>query len=294
MKETRPTPRYSGIIDYLCNGFTPDRWPIWKDVLPNTRVKMRQNEGDTLLEPEQMVARMDELGVATVLLVTTDIGAHGRLNPADFEHVANQWDEAERLVARWPGRFASLAVVNPSLGMAGLRQMRERLALPWVVGMYIHTHSWDRRFDHADYYPYYALCSEFDVPIGMQAGYSGGLWPSECGHAISIDRPALYFPETRFILSHTGWPWVDETIAMALKFPNVYLGTASYPPRHWGQSLRDFIRGPGRKKTLFGTNFPTSGYHHTIGQLPELQLPPDIESLLLRGNALSVFKRLVP
>ena len=81
---------------------------------------------------------------------------------------------------------------------------------------------------------------------------------------------------------------------MALKFPNVYLGTASYPPRHWGQSLRDFIRGPGRKKTLFGTNFPTSGYHHTIGQLPELQLSSDIESLLLRGNALSVFKRLAP
>ncbi len=281
-----------GVIDYLCNGFTPDRWHIWEGVLPNTRVKMRQAPGDTLMAPEEMVAMMDELGIATVLLVTTDIGAHGKLDPSDFEHVANHWDETEQLVGKYPGRFAALAVINPSRGMAGVRETRARLAEPWVAGLYLHTHSWDRRFDHADYYPYYALCSELAVPIGMQAGYSGGLMASECGHAITIDRPALYFPDTQFILSHTGWPWVDETIAMALKFPNVFLGTASYPPRHWNASLRDFIKGPGKHKTLFGTNFPTAGFRHTLGQIPELGLRPEVEAALLSGNARKIFSRL--
>ena len=57
-----------------------------------------------------MVDRMDELGIATLVLPTGDIGRHGRLDPFDFEHIAARWEEVEKLVARWPGRFAALAL----------------------------------------------------------------------------------------------------------------------------------------------------------------------------------------
>ncbi len=40
--------------------------------------------------------------------------------------------------------------------------------------------------------------------MAMQAGTSGGLMPSECGRPIGIDRPAIYFRDTNFLLSHTG------------------------------------------------------------------------------------------
>src|SRR5207244_2852823 len=82
----------------------------------------------------------------------------------------------------------------------------------------------------ADYYPYYALAADLDVPVAMQAGASGGMTPSECGRPMGIDRAALYFSDTRFVLSHTGWPWVDEAVALARKLPYVFCGTASYPP----------------------------------------------------------------
>ena len=107
-----------------------------------------------------------------------------------------------------------------------------------MVGLYNHVHSWDRPFDHADFYPYYTLAADLDVPVAMQSGTSGGLMPSECGRPIGIDRPAIYFRNVHFVLSHTGWPWVDEAIAMALKFPNVFLGTAAYPPKHWAPAVR--------------------------------------------------------
>ena len=38
---------------------------------------------------------------------------------------------------------------------------------------------------------------------------------------IGIDRPAIYFRDVNFVLSHTGHPWENEAINMALKFPNV-------------------------------------------------------------------------
>ena len=198
----------------------------------------------------------------------------------------------EELTAKWPGRFAALALVNPEAGMRGVREIRRRFDSPWVVGSYLHTHSWDRPLDHADLYPYYAACADAGVPAAAQAGTSGGLLPSECGRPIGIDRPALYFRDMPFVLSHLGWPWCEEAVAMALKFPNVYLGTGAYPPRHWPASIVDFVRGPGRTKVMFATNFPTVGHRHALGQVAELELPDAVEADLLGGTARRVFTRL--
>ena len=215
----------TGVVDYLCNAFTPDRRAVWDGAIAATgvAVKVRRDDTDSFAEPEAMVDRLDELGVDTLLLPTGDVGHHGAVDPFDFEHIAARWEEVDKLAARWPGRFAALALIDPDRGMAAVRETRARLGEPWVVGCYLHTHSWDRRLDHADYYPYYALGSELDVPVAMQAGTSGGLMASECGHPIAIDRAALYFPETRFLLSHLGWPWVDEAVAMALKLSLIHI-----------------------------------------------------------------------
>jgi predicted TIM-barrel fold metal-dependent hydrolase len=280
----------SGIVDYRCNAFTPERAAVWKEATAGLALKIRDGE---FVEPAAMVDRMDELGIDTVLLPAVALAPGATPAPTTFEAVAVTWDEIERLASNHPGRFVALAVLDPTRGMVGVREARAHLGDPWVVGCYLHTHSWDRPLGHADYYPFYALGSELDVPIVMQAGASGGMTPSECGRPIGIDRPALYFPETRFVLSHTGWPWVDEAIAMARKFPNVFVGTGSYPPRHWPDALVEFVRGAGRDKTLFGTNFPTVGHRQAIEQLPDLGLDPTVTDALLGGNARRVFAKLV-
>jgi predicted TIM-barrel fold metal-dependent hydrolase len=282
------------VVDTLCNAFTVDRRELWDGAISSTgvQVKVRRDENDSFAEPGTLVARMDDLGIATVVMVTGDTGRHALANPYDFEHLVARWEEMEELVTRWPGRFAALAVVDPERGMQGVRAIRRRLESPWVVGSYLHTHSWDRRLDHADLYPYYAACADAGVPVAVQAGTSGGLLPSECGRPISVDRPALYFRDTPFVLSHLGWPWCDEAVAMALKFPNVYLGTGAYPPRHWPAVVVDFLRGPGRTKVMFATNFPTVGHRHALAQVAELALPEQVEADLLGGTARRVFTRL--
>jgi predicted TIM-barrel fold metal-dependent hydrolase len=270
------------MIDYLCNAFTPDRAAVWDAALQHGAgaVKIRR-EGEGFAEPDAMVARMDELGVDTVLLPTGD------LDEGEFTPIAARWDETAKLAEHWPGRFGALALIDPTAGMAGVRSLRARLADEWVVGLYLHTHSFDRRFDAADLYPSYALAADAGVPVVMQAGVSGGPMPSECGRPIRIDRPALYFRDVNFVLSHTGWPWVDEAIAMARTRANVYLGTASYPPRHWSEALIAFI---GSGKVLIGTNFPTVGHHQLVAQLAELGLNEELAAATKAAR--TVFTRL--
>jgi hypothetical protein len=277
------------IVDYLVNAFTPDRRAVWEKSVGDQGVPLKivKDAADDFAEPAEMVERMDRLGISTFVLPTGDVGPH-----PEYDVVATQWDEAEKLATEFPGRFVSTAVMHPGLGMRDVRELRAHLADEWVIGLWHHTHSWDRRFDHADLYPYYALASDFDVPVAMQAGTSGGLFPSECGVPIGIDRPAIWFPDTRFVLSHTGWPWVSEAIAMALKFPNVYLGTGAYPPRHWDPAVVNFLKGPGKRKVLFGSNFPTVGHHRALAQVPELGLDDATRDALLGGTARHVFTRL--
>jgi predicted TIM-barrel fold metal-dependent hydrolase len=278
------------IVDYLCNAFTPERAAAWDAAIAAQGIplKVRRDPDDSFCDAPTMVARMDELGIATLVLAAGDESHHG----GHVEHsiVSARPDEVDELHRRWPGRFVAMWSIDPTLAMGGVARASEVLERPWAVGLFIHTHSFDRRFDHADYYPYYAL----GVTVAMQAGTSGGLAPSECGRPIGIDRPAIYFPRTNFVLSHTGWPWVDEAVAMALKFPNVYLGTASYPPRHWSPAVVDFARRAGRAKVIFGTNFPTVGHRHALAQVAELGLDEDVARAILEGNARRAFPRLGP
>jgi uncharacterized protein len=281
-----------GTVDYLCNAFAPryaDEWDaaIARQGVP---VKVRRDPTDAFCEPDVMVARMDELGIDTLVIVTGDQQDHP--GAFDFSALTARFADAEQLAERYPGRFAALWNLDPNHGMTGVDRAVDVLDHPWVVGLYNHVHSWDRPFDHADFYPYYALAADLDVPVAMQAGTSGGLMPSECGRPIGIDRPAIYFRRVRFLLSHTGWPWVDEAVAMALKFPNVFLGTAAYPPKHWAPAVREFLRGPGRTKTVFGTNFPTVGHRHALAQVADLDLTPEARDAFLGGTARRVFTRL--
>jgi uncharacterized protein len=282
----------TGTVDTLCNAFLPARQEAWDAAIggQGLPLKVRRDPGDSFATAEEMVRRMDELGIATLTLVASDLHHHG--TAFDVSSVTARWEEAEELARRFPGRFAALWAIEPQLGLAGVRRADEALSQQWVVGAYLHTHSFDRPFDHADHYPFYALCARHGVPMVMQAGASGGRLPSECGKPIGIDRPAIYFPDVPFVLSHTGWPWVGEAVAMALKFSNVYLGTASFPPAHWPSELVEFLRRPGRRKVVFATNFPTVGHRHALAQLDDLALSDEVRSLLLEGNARSIFTRL--
>jgi hypothetical protein len=288
-----PAPARTGaVVDYLCNSFLPERQTAWDEAIAGQGLALgvRREPEDSFASPEAMVARMDELGIATVVLVASD--PHEHPTAYQLSSVTARFAEAETLATRFPSRFCALWGVEPQLGMAGVHRLEEVLATHWVVGAYLHTHSFDRPFDHADHYPFYSACERADVPMVMQAGASGGRMPSECGRPIGLDRPAIYFPELRFVLSHTGWPWVDEALAMAFKFPNVYLGTASWPPQRWSAGLVDFLRRAGRRKVLFGTNFPTVGHRHALAQLDALDLSDEVRHALLGGNARSVFTRL--
>ena len=101
------------------------------------------------------------------------------------------------------------------------------------------------------------------------------------------NSPALRHPFE--VVDHQA-PGLDESIAMAGKHANVFLGTAAYPPHHWSARFVDFVRRAGRGKVLLGTSFPVVGLRQALGRLEGLDLGEEGHTELLSGGARRVFK----
>lgn len=285
-------------VDYWCNSFLPDKSAAWQRAIDRQGLSIKvHRDGDGFCTPEEMVQRLDGAGFSTVILVASAPPAASVVDdPNQFEHVTCRAGEIAELALAYPGRFVGVWSIDPTAGAAGVQRAEAALGEPWCVGLHNHTHSWDRRFDHPDFDAYYDLCVEHDVPFVMQAGRSGGNFPHECGHPDGIEEPAERHPSLRFVLSHTGWPWTSEAIVLATRFDNVFLGTATWPLRHWSDELRTFIDGPGRTKVLYGSGFPTTGHLQAARQFADPELTAGLDESAIRlvtaGNARKVFTRL--
>jgi len=232
----------------------------------------------------QFIADMDDAGVGKVFIVALKMGSYrGKWLANDFSN-----REVYEMIKGYPDRLAGMAGYDPLNIMASLGEIETAVKEYGFKGVYAHTLGWDIRPDDRRMYPCYAKCIELGIPFSMQIGHSLELMPSEAGRPIYIDKAALDFPELTFIASHTGWPWCEELVAMASKYPNVYIDISAHLPKYLDQSLVQFMNTRGQDKVLFGTN--GFGLKRCKQQLLEMSLKEDTKRKVLRDNAVKVFQ----
>ncbi len=95
------------------------------------------------------------------------------------------------------------------------------------------------------------------------------------------------YPDVKFIIGHMGSHhfWLD-TIALLKMFPNAYTDTSGM------QSpliLRRAIQECGPERILYGSDFPYWDPHVEISRILAARLAPDIERMILGGNAARLF-----
>jgi hypothetical protein len=78
-------------------------------------------------------------------------------------------------------------------------------------------------------------------------------------------------------------------IALARKYPNVYIDTSAYTARRYPSELVRYLQGGGRHKVLFGTNYPMILPVKAREGLDDLGLDEQTRDLFLTANARRVF-----
>ncbi len=75
-------------------------------------------------------------------------------------------------------------------------------------------------------------------------------------------------------------------IAVARKHENVHIDTSAYTARRFPPELVRYMNSrSGRRKVLFGTNFPMLDAGRALEGLADLGLEEEAKELFLRGNA---------
>lgn len=275
-------------IDILCNDFTPAG--IRKNYLDNPEEagrfaqvgRARNLEG---VKTDDFVARMDKLGVNKVLVAA--IATWSYREQRLLEHSTPE--EVIEAIGGRTDRLYGLYGVNPMKAMKGVAEFERLVREHDFRGIHIHPHGYDMAPDHAYWFPYYAKCQELNVPVVISMGHTLDFMPIENGRPIRLDRAAIYFPDVAFVMTHTGWPWTEEAIAMAWKHPNVFLGTSAYAPKYWPQALVRFIDSRGRDKVMWGTDFPLIDHEESLRQIDDLGLRDESKRKFLHDNAARVF-----
>lgn len=200
-------------------------------------------------------------------------------------------DEVAARVKEAPDLLVGVASVELSRPMAAVRELRRAVKQLGMRALRILPWLWNLPPNDRRYYPLYAECIELGIPFCLQVGHTGPLCPSEPGRPIPyLDEVALEFPELTIVGGHIGYPWTDEMISLATKYENVYIDTSAYKVKRYPAPLREYMRGHGRKKVLFGSNFPMLTPADCLADLDSLGLDEEARRLFLGENALRVFR----
>ncbi|MEZ4401482.1 MAG: amidohydrolase family protein [Kofleriaceae bacterium] len=199
-------------------------------------------------------------------------------------------DEVAALVAAHPTRLVGVAAVDLLRPMDAVRELRRCVRTLGLRALRLLPWLWNLPPNDRRYYPLYAECCELGIPFCLQVGHTGPLAPSEPGRPIPyLDEVALDFPELTIVGGHIGYPWTVEMIALATKYPNVYIDTSAYKASRYPRELVDYLRGHGRTKVLFGSNFPMITPAECLAGLDQLGLDDRARAGFLGGNAARVF-----
>lgn len=230
--------------------------------------------------PEMTIAAMDEANVS-LSLASAWCAPDGWL-------ISN--DEVAAFTRAYPDRILGVASVSLHKPMQGVRELRRAINELGFRALRIIPWLWNLPPTDRHYYPLYAECVELGIPFCTQVGHTGPLQPSEPGRPIPyIDELALDFPELTIIGGHIGYPWTQEMIAVATKHENVYIDTSAYTSQRYPAELVDYMRGHGRSKVMFGSNYPMITPARALQNLDTLGLDDEASALFLGGNAARVF-----
>jgi predicted TIM-barrel fold metal-dependent hydrolase len=117
------------------------------------------------------------------------------------------------------------------------------------------------------YEPYLALAEELDIPVAVHTGVGpAGTSYDPCCRAfrVSLGNPALVeealnrHPKLRVSLMHAGWPYLQETIAVMVVYPQVYADLGSinwyFPRAEFHAYLGSLMRAGLGERLMFGSD----------------------------------------
>lgn len=228
---------------------------------------------------EQLLARMDSLGVTT-----------GVLTPGLSGPTA---EEALAVADAHPGRFLVAAtVVNPARPGRNVAKVRRLAEHPAFVMVRVAPLFTQVPIDDPKHYPIYQVCEELGLPVGINVGVPGPKVRSRVQHPELLEDVLIDFPGLVVIGAHMGHPYEELFMNYMRKWENLYLSCTAYAPKYLDPGLVKFMSTSAyRGRVLWGSDDPWFPMARSLQEARALPLDHGAMGLFLGGTARRLFDR---
>jgi predicted TIM-barrel fold metal-dependent hydrolase len=230
------------------------------------------------IEVEQLVALMDEQGVATgILCPGLDRGTERSLAVADAH----------------PGRFlVAGGFTTPERPGRNVRRIRELAEHPRFSMVRIMPLTTQVPINDARHYPVYQVCEELGLPVAINVGIPGPRVRSACQHPQLLEDVLIDFPDLVVIGAHMGHPYEELLMNYMRKWPNLYLSCTAYAPRYLDPNLVQFMNTKTyRGRMIWGSDEPWFPMRRSLAEAKALPLDDEAMALFLGGTARRLLDR---
>jgi uncharacterized protein len=242
--------------------------------------------GNTFQPLRTFLLELDSVGLDRAVILPIDSARTRGRRVYSNEQIAELCGLSERLVG-----FASVDPCQP----AAAEELERAVTQLGLRGLKLAPAMQEFYPDDAALDPVYDRAQALGIPVLFHAGMS---WEPGSrlayGQPLRFERIAAEYPALRIVLAHLAWPWVTDAVALALKYPNVYLDTSALyfdnPPEflRFAMTIQvplSVFERSLRRQLVFGSNYPRIEVKNMARAVRGLGLSEECLDLVFRVNA---------
>ena len=218
----------------------------------------------------------------------------------DSEHYMGHTRYSNEEVARQAAENSDIMIpfasIDPWKGKQGAREARRLVRDFGVQGFKFHPSTQGFYPNDRMAYPLYEAIAESGKPALFHTGQTGVGSGMPGGYGIRLkysnpmylDDVAVDFPDMKIILAHPSWPWVDESLSMALHKDNVFIDLSGWSPKYFPKQVIQYANTQLKHKMMFGSDFPLIHPDKWIAAAQEVGFREEVMPGILKDNAARV------
>ena len=227
----------------------------------------------------EIVADLDSRGVERAVIT-------GRDCETTYGSPANNGSVLEFCTA-YPEKFIGFWGIDPHKKMAAVHEIVRAVEEFGMKGIAIDPYLAHIPACEARYYPLYTKCAELNLPVFVTMAP-----PPQVPGAIMdyadprhIDQVARDFPELTIIMSHGGYPYVNEAVYACLRNANVYMDFSEYERAPMADVFVQAMSTIIQDKVVFASAHPFIELKDALDAYASFSLTDEVRRKVMYENA---------
>lgn len=227
----------------------------------------------------EVVAELDRYNVVRAVIT-------GRDCETTYGSKSNN-DSVIEFVKAFPNKFIGFLGLDPHKGMKAIEELKHGVNDLGLRGAAVDPYLAQIYANDAKYYPIYSKCCELDIPIVFTTGPATLVPNAIIDHVAPryIDIAARDFPELKIVISHGGYPWVNEAIIVAERNRNVYIDLSEYEFSPMSEAYVQAANTMISDKILYASAHPFVDFRQALETYQKLNFKPEVLQKILHDNA---------